>query len=303
MPTERNSPGSASGSEKKSAALGCSGDAEKDAPSSTDGAAGFPHDSSSRAEGDQSDTVGKGKSRLSNAVTFGAAGAAGGGVAGTLVGWGGVGVAAAGGAVGFSVVVPVVVGAAAGVGVVAAARALREPVGRAASAVRHRVGNAAPEETEEGASGETSEASAVDSGAAGGESGVAQAVAAARAAVADRAAAGAAVVGGAAAVVAGASLIPKLRRRVFRNAEPGHIRVPPQARTYLYEKQQGSCTGCDNLYLFKDMTLDHIVPRFKGGTNALENLQLLCHHCNAVKGARSWDRFLKAKQPPTPDTD
>ena len=116
-------------------------------------------------------------------------------------------------------------------------------------------------------------------------------------------AASAAAAGRTAAVVAGASLIPKLRRKVFKNAEPGHGRVSPHARKLLYEEQQGICNGCENHYLFKDVTLDHIVPRSKGGTNKIENLQLLCHHCNSSKGNRPWDRFRNGNQDPTSDTN
>ena len=51
------------------------------------------------------------------------------------------------------------------------------------------------------------------------------------------------------------------------------------------------------------MVLDHIVPRARGGTNVLKNLQLLCHHCNSVKGVRSWESFLKSQQRSIADTD
>ena len=207
---------------------------------------------------------------------------------GALVGWGGVGIGAAGGAVGFPVVVPVVVGAAAGVGVVAAAKALKKPVGRATSTVHHRVGGGAPEETEEGTSGATETTSKAENSVEDVES------------RSSRAEAAAAV--GLAAAVAGASLIPKLRRRIFRNAEAAQTKTPPHARKYLYEKQQGICNGCSNQYLFKDMTLDHIVPRARGGTNELDNLQLLCHHCNALKGVRSWNRFLRDQRRSAQDT-
>lgn len=34
---------------------------------------------------------------------------------------------------------------------------------------------------------------------------------------------------------------------------------------------------------FELMTIDHIVPKSKGGTNDLENLQPMCNACNARK--------------------
>lgn len=35
-----------------------------------------------------------------------------------------------------------------------------------------------------------------------------------------------------------------------------------------------------------ELTVDHIKPRSKGGTNELSNLRLLCRSCNSRKGAR-----------------
>lgn len=46
---------------------------------------------------------------------------------------------------------------------------------------------------------------------------------------------------------------------------------------------QWVCQLCGKILTPETVTVDHIVPVAKGGTNALENLQPLCQHCNSVK--------------------
>ncbi len=51
-------------------------------------------------------------------------------------------------------------------------------------------------------------------------------------------------------------------------------------------KRDGAfCKACGST---DDLTLDHIRPRSKGGTDALANLQILCQPCNNAKGD-SWE--------------
>ena len=42
------------------------------------------------------------------------------------------------------------------------------------------------------------------------------------------------------------------------------------------------------------MTVDHVVPQAKGGSDHLDNLQLLCNACNSMKGVKSQEQFIAA---------
>ena len=61
-----------------------------------------------------------------------------------------------------------------------------------------------------------------------------------------------------------------------------------------FGRQEGLCGGCGVAFPFRNFTIDHVVPRAKGGTDHLENLQLLCAACNSVKG-RGTQAELKAR--------
>lgn len=54
-------------------------------------------------------------------------------------------------------------------------------------------------------------------------------------------------------------------------------------RRKLVARRDGrQCNFCGSQ---ADLTLDHIIPKSAGGTNALRNLQLLCRGCNEAKGS------------------
>ena len=63
-------------------------------------------------------------------------------------------------------------------------------------------------------------------------------------------------------------------------------------RHTLYGKQEGICAGCQVMFPFRNMTVDHMVPQSKGGSDHPDNLQLLCAACNSMKGTRPQEAFI-----------
>ena len=72
--------------------------------------------------------------------------------------------------------------------------------------------------------------------------------------------------------------------------------APPlsESKVVLYGTQAGHCNGCGTHFMQQHLTVDHIIARSKGGTNHLDNLQLLCGHCNSLKGDRPME-YLRAR--------
>ena len=65
-------------------------------------------------------------------------------------------------------------------------------------------------------------------------------------------------------------------------------------RQTLYGQQGGSCAGCDEHFKPHHLEVDHIIATAKGGTDHIANLQLLCGHCNRVKGDRGME-YLRTR--------
>ena len=84
---------------------------------------------------------------------------------------------------------------------------------------------------------------------------------------------------------------------VYRDDVPARTdmgKLPPYQthKHTLYGQQEGHCAGCGVLFEIRNFTIDHIVAKSKGGTDHLDNLQLLCGACNSMKGVKTQEEFL-----------
>jgi 5-methylcytosine-specific restriction endonuclease McrA len=51
----------------------------------------------------------------------------------------------------------------------------------------------------------------------------------------------------------------------------------------IFSRDGKFCKKCGST---EHLEIDHVVPIFHGGTSALDNLQVLCRHCNRTKRAK-----------------
>ena len=72
--------------------------------------------------------------------------------------------------------------------------------------------------------------------------------------------------------------------------------LPPynslKIKNALYGEQGGDCNGCSKHFEKQHLEVDHITAQSQGGTDHVENLQLLCGSCNKIKGTRGMEYLM-----------
>ena len=59
-------------------------------------------------------------------------------------------------------------------------------------------------------------------------------------------------------------------------------------RTKVRERWNYKCAYCGSK---KELTIDHVVPRAKGGTDFTKNVVCCCHSCNQSKAHSPWEEW------------
>lgn len=84
-------------------------------------------------------------------------------------------------------------------------------------------------------------------------------------------------------------------------------RIPSQTRSLsrknILARDRYTCQYCDRGCAVGELTLDHVLPRSRGGSSSWENLVAACRRCNNRKGDRLPEEAnMKLKKRPKPFT-
>ncbi len=66
-----------------------------------------------------------------------------------------------------------------------------------------------------------------------------------------------------------------------------------RARQIAYRRTRNTCVYCSRRLPKKELSLDHLVPKSVGGSNAAWNLVTSCVSCNRSRGNMELDRWLQ----------
>lgn len=70
--------------------------------------------------------------------------------------------------------------------------------------------------------------------------------------------------------------------------------IRPEKRLAIYLRDGLACCYCGaSVEHGVKLTLDHLTPYAKGGTNESFNLVTACNVCNSTRGKRAWRTFAK----------
>ena len=90
--------------------------------------------------------------------------------------------------------------------------------------------------------------------------------------------------------------IEKRGKRIFEHRRKSAGYISGSIRYNVLKDAKFRCELCGVSADTKALEVDHIIPRNKGGTDDISNLQALCYSCNAMKRDKDSTDFRKVKE-------
>ena len=90
--------------------------------------------------------------------------------------------------------------------------------------------------------------------------------------------------------------IEKRGKRIFEHRRKSAGYISGSIRYNVLKDAKFRCELCGVSADTKALEVDHIIPRNKGGTDDISNLQALCYSCNAMKRDKDSTEFRKVKE-------
>ncbi len=90
--------------------------------------------------------------------------------------------------------------------------------------------------------------------------------------------------------------------RLLHYIKVPRMREKPPTKKNILVRDKNTCQYCGHRFHAADLTLDHVIPKSRGGKTRWENLVACCKKCNTRKGNRSLSEaglnLLKAPKEP-----
>ena len=90
-----------------------------------------------------------------------------------------------------------------------------------------------------------------------------------------------------------ANAVYQRARRTLENEPEKLVRITGADLRNLYEQQAHKCAYCGIELTPLILAVDHKIPKSRGGSHTLDNIQLLCHNCNISKFTMTDDEYRK----------
>ncbi len=81
---------------------------------------------------------------------------------------------------------------------------------------------------------------------------------------------------------------PLVIRLVYYVRVPRRLSIPVSRRTVLM-RDRYTCQYCGSQPAKANLTIDHVIPKVRGGSSSWENVVCACKACNLRKGAKTVD--------------